>query len=223
LRSAGRSASAQYRLALGVARRRRLLSGFFVVVALALLGAAGLGVVPSLLVVFAVAAGVAAWVCRAQPDPERWLRGAAGEEATAALLERLTVRRWVVRHDLSLPGSRANVDHLVIGPTGVWAVDSKAYRAPLRIRRGRVWAGRYAIDTGPAVYEASRVAGLLGTDVTPIIAVHGTGLRRRGKRCSGVRIVSAARLVRRVRRGRRVLAAADVAALSARADGSWPA
>ena len=37
-------------------------------------------------------------------DPGRWARGAAGELATAALLERLPRRRWVVLHDLAVPG-----------------------------------------------------------------------------------------------------------------------
>jgi hypothetical protein len=162
------------------------------------------------------------WLFRPDADPERWLRGAAGEEATAALLDRLPRRRWVVRHDLRLQGSRANVDHLAIGPTGVWVIDSKAYRARLSVRRGHVWAGDYAVNVEPVTWEASRVASLLGVDVTPIVAVHGVGLRRRGKRCAGVRAIPADRLVRRLRRGRRVLGRASVAALAARTDAVWP-
>ena len=40
---------------------------------------------------------VLAWLLRPRPDPERWLRGAAGEEATSRLLARLPARWWVVR------------------------------------------------------------------------------------------------------------------------------
>jgi hypothetical protein len=171
----------------------------------------------------AVVLGMAAWVVgRSEPDPQRWLRGAAGEEATATLLERLPRRRWVVRHDLNIPASRANVDHLVVGPTGVWVVDSKAYRARVSVRRGRVWAGSHPIDVGPVVWEAERVARLLHAEATPIVAVHGVGLRRRGKRCAGVRIIPAARLVRRLRRGPRLLDPTRVAALEARAEEVWP-
>ena len=66
-------------------------------------------------------------------DPSRWARGAAGESGHRRHPgEAYRGRRWVVLHDLALPGSRANVDHLVIGPTGVWVVDTKAYRAPGR-------------------------------------------------------------------------------------------
>jgi hypothetical protein len=128
----------------------------------------------------------------------------------------------VVRHDLRLPGSRANVDHLAIGPTGVWVIDSKAYRARLLVRRGRVWAGDYAVDVGPVVWEASRVSELLGVSVTALVAVHGVGLRRRGKRCEGVRVIPATSLVRRLRRGRRVLGRDGVADLGARVDAVWP-
>jgi hypothetical protein len=32
-----------------------------------------------------------------------------------------------VLHDCAIPRSRANIDHLVIGPTGVWIVDAKCY------------------------------------------------------------------------------------------------
>jgi hypothetical protein len=70
---------------------------------------------------------------RAQQAAERWERGATGEQRTAALLEPLEAAGFVVFHDLSLPGSRANLDHVVVGPTGVWLIDSKAYRGTLWI------------------------------------------------------------------------------------------
>jgi hypothetical protein len=45
---------------------------------------------------------------------------------------------WVVLHDLAIPGSRTNLDHLVIGPGGVFVIDSKQYRR-------RLWHGRYPL------------------------------------------------------------------------------
>ena len=99
----------------------------------------------------------------------------------------------------------------------MWVVDTKAVRAPLRVRRGAVWAGDHPIDTGPAAWEAEVVSDRLGIDAVPIVAVHGDGLRRRGKVSGGVRVVPADRLVRRLRRGRRVLSRADVADLGRRA------
>src|SRR5580658_2118946 len=97
---------------------------------------------------------VLAWCLRPDPDPGRWGRGAGGEVATAQLLSRLP-RRFVVLHDRHAPGSRGNLDHIVIGPSGVWVVDSKVRHARLRIRRGQVWAGDYPVDVGPVRAQAA--------------------------------------------------------------------
>jgi hypothetical protein len=171
--------------------------------------------------VLAAAAGavglLAAWVLRPAPDPERWLRGAAGEEATARVLDRLP-RRWVVRHDLRIPGSRANLDHLVIGRSGVWVVDTKTTRAWVRARWGSVRFGERRLDPEPTWWEAQVTAERLGVPVRPIIVVHGRGLGRRGGRCGGIPVVPASRLTWRLRRGRRRLAHPAIADLARRAD-----
>ena len=150
----------------------------------------------------ACALGATALVVRPLDDPDRWARGAEGERATAELLEVLSRRRWAVFHDVGRPGSRANVDHLVIGPTGAWVVDTKSYRARLRVRRRSVMAGTAELPTGPVRYEAEQVADLLGCPVRALVAVHGQGLPARGRVRDGVRIVPAHRLVRQLRRGR---------------------
>ena len=142
-----------------------------------------------------------AYLVRPVPDPERWLRGAAGEVATARLIERLSGRGWVVLHDLAVPGSKANIDHLAIGPTGVWVIDTKSTRG--RARRGLTGLrlGGRRLDTGPLRFEAQVVADRLGVDTKPVVAVHGdTGLRPRGIRSHRVRVVPAARLPRLLRR-----------------------
>jgi hypothetical protein len=115
-------------------------------------GAAGGGVlgrllVPRLgLVVGMLAAVAAGWELRFRPSPDArvWRRGAAGERRTARLLGPLERQGWVVLHDLAVPGSRANLDHLVIGPGGVFVIDSKQYRGRLQLDpSGRLWHGRY--------------------------------------------------------------------------------
>jgi Nuclease-related domain len=70
------------------------------------------------LVVGALAAIGAGWGLRFRPSPDivAWRRGAAGERRTGRLLGPLERHGWVVLHDLAVPGSRANIDHLVIGP-----------------------------------------------------------------------------------------------------------
>jgi hypothetical protein len=155
----------------------------------------------------ALAGGIAlvGWALRPDPDPDRWRRGAEGEVATAMLLARLP-RRYVVLHDRRIPGSRANIDHLVVGPTGVWVIDTKVRRQ------------NYPIDVGPVTFEADRVEVLLDVETVPLVAVHGSGLGRRGKVVDGVRIIPAARLRRRLRRGRRILGRDEIDALAARAE-----
>jgi hypothetical protein len=79
------------------------------------------------LVIGGLAAAAAAWGLRFKPSPEAvaWRQGAAGERRTARLLDPLERHGWAVLHDLALPDSRANVDHLAIGPGGVFVIDSK--------------------------------------------------------------------------------------------------
>jgi hypothetical protein len=75
----------------------------------------------------AVAAG---WGLRFRPSPDAvaWRRGAAGERRTAQLLDPLKQHGWAVLHDLAVPHSQADIDHVVIGPGGVFVIDSKQYR-----------------------------------------------------------------------------------------------
>jgi hypothetical protein len=91
-------------------------------------GALGRLVVPRLgLVVGVLAALAAGWGLRFRPSPDAvaWRRGATGEQRTARLLRPLERQGWAVLHDLAIPGSQANLDHLAIGPGGVFVIDSK--------------------------------------------------------------------------------------------------
>jgi hypothetical protein len=219
---AGSSATEEYRHARAVRRHRAMVVGGLLGVAAAAWYAAVAWVrVPaatSVLCLVCLFCLAMAWWLRPRADPERWMRGAAGEEATARLLARLPARRWVVRHDLRIPGSRANLDHLVIGPSGVWVVDTKTTRAEVQVRWGTVRFGGRRLDPEPTRWEAEVVADRLGVPVRALIVVHGPGLRRRGGWCGGVRVLPAERLTRRLRRSRRRLAPADVAELARRAE-----
>jgi hypothetical protein len=65
-------------------------------------------------------AGLGGWRLRFRPSTQAraWQRGAKGERHTARLLDRLGREGYVVFHDLALPDSPANLDHLVLGPAG---------------------------------------------------------------------------------------------------------
>jgi hypothetical protein len=68
-----------------------------------------------------------------EPQSTRaWAKGARGEEKLAAALADLP--DVVALHDRSVPGTRGNIDHLVIAPAGVFVVDAKHYDGRLQIR-----------------------------------------------------------------------------------------
>jgi hypothetical protein len=130
-------------------------------------GLLGSLIAPRLVLVLGGLAAVASgWGLRFRPSPEAiaWRRGAAGERRTARLLGPLEQLGWVVLHDLAVPGSRANIDHLAIGPGGIFVVDSKQYRGRLQLDgSGRLWHGRYPLAaTLQAVsFEADQAARVL--------------------------------------------------------------
>ena len=148
-----------------------------------------------------VAAGLA-WLLRfrVSPAPLAWRRGAAGERRTARLLAPLERRGWAVLHDLAIPGSAANIDHLVIGPGGVLVIDSKHYQGQLRVDRdGMVWHGRHLLVSAlrTTLWEADQadeVLGIADLQVPAIAAVHGASIPWGALRADGVTIVPARRL-----------------------------
>ena len=72
-------------------------------------------------------------------DVRAWRTGAEGEVRTARLLEPLTLLGFVVLHDRRVPYRRENIDHVVIGPTGVFVVETKNYAGDLRVRDGELY------------------------------------------------------------------------------------
>jgi hypothetical protein len=73
---------------------------------------------------------------REPPAHERaWARGAEGEALVAEALERRCRPEVVVLHDRRVPGSKANIDHIVVAPSGVWVVDTKRYKGKLQVAK----------------------------------------------------------------------------------------
>jgi Nuclease-related domain len=170
-------------------------------------------------VLVALAAG---WGLRFRPSPDAraWRRGAVGERRTARLLAGLERHGWAVLHDLAVAGSRANLDHLVIGPAGVFVIDSKQYCGRLRLDpSGRLWHGRYPLaPTLRAVSFEADQAALVLTDpdvvVVPIVAVHGAQVPWGKVVMDGVPVVAARRLPSMLRQLPTVLGPERVAGLA---------
>jgi hypothetical protein len=66
--------------------------------------------------------------------PTSWQKGADGEEAAGRTFDRLTPEGFAVLHDRRKPGTKWNVDHVVVGPRGVYVIDAKHYSGRLEIR-----------------------------------------------------------------------------------------
>lgn len=64
--------------------------------------------------------------------------GAEGEEKLGGMLTRMAGPSLRVLHDRRIPGTRANIDHLVVCPAGVFVIDAKRYkgRPQLRVEGG---------------------------------------------------------------------------------------
>jgi hypothetical protein len=160
-------------------------------------------------------AALVGWRLRFRPSEQArtWQRGAHGERHTARLLDRLTRDGYVVFHDLAVPGNTsANVDHLAIGPTGVFVIDSKQWTGSIhQAADGLVWHNHYPLDRTleTVCWEADTMSRLLGTRIHSLLCVHGAHVHRGGLHARGVAIVSA-HLLRDALGHDRVLSDADV-------------
>jgi hypothetical protein len=91
--------------------------------------------------VFGSAVTLWAWVRDTPPYyVENWQRGYEGESRTADALTSLP-DGWRIWHDV--PAANGNYDHIVLGPGGLFVLDSKYLRGELRVG-----------SRGPALYRS---------------------------------------------------------------------
>jgi len=156
-----------------------------------------------------------------------WERGARGERRTADSLRPLREAGFITLHDRRRPGSRANIDHIAIGPTGVFVIETRNLKGTVEVVDGRIFVGgrprqgfvaevyREALATQTALGEALTPLRLT---VTPVLCIHGARLPRSDQAVDGVRLVSAQGLRRLVEERPTVLDAEQVLALAELAD-----
>lgn len=67
-----------------------------------------------------------------------WAAGARGEELLGRRLDGLASRRVRALHDRRIARTKANIDHIAVGPAGVFITDAKRYkrRPQLRVEGG---------------------------------------------------------------------------------------
>lgn len=84
-------------------------------------------------------------LAHAEQQLHAWRQGADGERRTGEVLAQLEPAGWMVMHDLHWPGRPyANIDHIVIGPTGVFVIDSKNWSGNVEVRGGVLRQNGYA-------------------------------------------------------------------------------
>jgi hypothetical protein len=100
-------------------------------------------------------AAIAFWLIARWSPPgwiENWQGGAYGEQATAKALRALEEEGWIVLHDLR--AGRGNVDHIAIGPGGVYLLDSKRLGGTVSVHGTSATVRR--IDDPDLSYEIPR-------------------------------------------------------------------
>ncbi len=157
---------------------------------------------------------------------DAWRIGAEGERKTARYLDGLPDAGFIVLHDRKVPGYGGNLDHVAIGPTGVWAIETKNVAGKVEIDGDSLRIKGYRQDkmVDQVYREAAAVQVAvgesltrLGLTVTPVICLHRGELPWFNKTVRGVRLASGRQLVRLLRGGEVRVRAEDVRALAAEA------
>jgi len=112
------------------------------------------------------------------PDARSWYRGALGEIEVARILSRLD-HQWRVLHAVPVGSGGADIDHVVIGPAGVFTINTKNHAGK------KIWAGgdgflvngQRLAHIRNSLFEAERASRLLTritgfpVAVTPLIVI----------------------------------------------------
>jgi Nuclease-related domain len=131
------------------------------------------------------------------PLVNRHDRGASAEEQVGGLLDQLA--GWRVIHDASM--GRGNVDHILIGPAGVFTVETKSRPDPVRV------SGVHGATLRQAHAQRKMVEAITGLRVEPLLVFSRAWVDRPMARRKGVRVLPARMLLGYVtRRGRRLSA-----------------
>lgn len=179
-----------------------------------------------------------------QSDAQVWAKTAAADRATAKALRPLThvtrgllgrrEPRWKVLHSIPLGDTGTDIDHLLIGPAGVFAIASKNHTGKT------VWVGprgitidRALVRYSPkALADARRAQALLAAahpgpsldvDVWAIIVMVGAIVTGRHGTADGVLVTSTDDLVNRMLALPEILSDAQVDAVydTARRSTTW--
>jgi hypothetical protein len=109
-----------------------------------------------------------------RPENYPWYKGAVGEIKVGRVLEGLGPE-WVVLHAIPVGAGASDIDHVVIGPGGVFTLNTKNHAGqPVWVAGNTLMvAGKKQRHLYNASHEASRAAKLVGRRVNEPVAVTG--------------------------------------------------
>jgi hypothetical protein len=158
-------------------------------------------------------------------DVINWERGAKGEQATAMHLQGLAEAGFISFANRWVTGLKGDIDTIVVGPSGIYVVETKTTRAKVEVIRDRIFTGDYEQDwVGQVTREAMAVQiGLrdlldpLHRTVVPVLCVHGKGPGI-GRTVAGVQVMSGTQVVVTLSSAPRVLTETDIERLAEAVD-----
>lgn len=164
------------------------------------------------------------------PDSRPWYKGALGEIAVGRILGRLGPE-WTVLHAVPVGAGTSDIDHVLIGPAGVFTLNTKNHSGQ------KVWvAGRTLMVAGTkhphvrnAMHEAARAGKLLSAaaglavDVTGVLVIVEPRSITIRERPENITVLTDGQLLRWLNRRKPVLTPEQLARMTAVAvlPGTW--
>jgi hypothetical protein len=136
------------------------------------------------------------------PLVERRDRGASAEEHVGELLDQLARDEWRVIHDATL--GRGNMDHILMGPGGVFTIETKSHPGPVRVSRVHGATLRQVLAERRAIEE------ITGMEVEALLVFSRAWVDKPLARRKGVRVLPARMLIGYLKRCRPVLSREEV-------------
>ena len=165
------------------------------------------------------------------PEARSWYRGAIGEIDVAEVLSKLGPE-WTVLHAVPVGSGSSDIDHVVIGPAGVFTINTKNHTGKIFVAGGTLSVNGHKTDhIRNSLHEAGRASRLLsiaaGTPVrvTPLIVLVSTEPIKKGRTKPKVTVLPSNWLSRWLKRRPRILSEQSIECYAKLAEqrGTWHA